>query len=576
MIEILKNLCQVKGGAVEMKLLSIPVGVSDFEEIRRNGYYYVDKSGLIGELLSTTGTKVTLITRPRRFGKTLGMSMLESFFDIRKDNKALFEELEISKRHELCMEWMNQWPTVFVSFRQVDGLNFNSAYDMLTLVISELYKKHLYLLDSDKLDSFDKEIVKQLIQGTASAKDTKGSLMLLTRLMYQQYGKPVILLIDEYDVPVAKANRNGYYEEMLDVMKGLMQALKDNQALCFAVITGCLKIAKESIFTGTNNFISDTITDSRLNEYFGFVQSEVDQILKDADVLDKAESIREWYDGYHFGDFDVYCPWDVMNYLLELQRNPKAKPVSYWKNTSDNAVIRSFIDYAGSNITGKLETLLAGGTIVQRVDENLTYDYLHSSEENLWSMLYLTGYLTKAREEDYNGKLADGTVALMIPNAEIKEIFETTVVKWFDDSTKKCDRSTLFHAVWNGDSENLTKEMNVLLRRTISYHDYKEDFYHAFLAGIFTGAGYMVDSNKEHGEGRSDVVVYDPINSRVAVFEAKYTKSLDKLESECDAALQQIDDRMYAKEYEDDYDQILCYGISFFKKRCMVKKKLAN
>lgn len=559
-----------------MKLLSIPVGVSDFEEIRRNGYYYVDKSGLIGELLSTTGTKVTLITRPRRFGKTLGMSMLESFFDIRKDNKALFEELEIAKRHELCMEWMNQWPTVFVSFRQVDGLNFNSAYDMLTLVISELYKKHLYLLDSDKLDSFDKEIVKQLIQGTASAKDMKGSLMLLTRLMYQQYGKPVILLIDEYDVPVAKANRNGYYEEMLDVMKGLMQALKDNQALCFAVITGCLKIAKESIFTGTNNFISDTITDSRLNEYFGFVQSEVDQILKDADVLDKAESIREWYDGYHFGDFDVYCPWDVMNYLLELQRNPKAKPVSYWKNTSDNAVIRSFIDYAGSNITGKLETLLAGGTIVQRVDENLTYDYLHSSEENLWSMLYLTGYLTKAREEDYNGKLADGTVALMIPNAEIKEIFETTVVKWFDDSTKKCDRSTLFHAVWNGDSGNLTKEMNVLLRRTISYHDYKEDFYHAFLAGIFTGAGYMVDSNKEHGEGRSDVVVYDPINSRVAVFEAKYTKSLDKLESECDAALQQIDDRMYAKEYEDDYDQILCYGISFFKKRCMVKKKLVK
>ena len=563
-----------------MKLLSIPVGVSDFEEIRRNGYYYVDKSGLIGELLSTTGTKVTLITRPRRFGKTLGMSMLESFFDIRKDNKALFEELEIAKRHELCMEWMNQWPTVFVSFRQVDGLNFNSAYDMLTLVISEVYKKHLYLLDSDKLDSFDKEIVKQLIQGTASAKDMKGSLMLLTRLMYQQYGKPVILLIDEYDVPVAKANRNGYYEEMLDVMKGLMQALKDNQALCFAVITGCLKIAKESIFTGTNNFISDTITDSRLNEYFGFVQSEVDQILKDADVLDKAESIREWYDGYHFGDFDVYCPWDVMNYLLELQRNPKAKPVSYWKNTSDNAVIRSFIDYAGSNITGKLETLLAGGTIVQRVDENLTYDYLHSSEENLWSMLYLTGYLTKAREEDYNGKLADGTVALMIPNAEIKEIFETTVVKWFDDSTKKCDRSTLFHAVWNGDSENLTKEMNVLLRRTISYHDYKEDFYHAFLAGIFTGAGYMVDSNNYillgSWVGMSDVVVYDPINSRVAVFEAKYTKSLDKLESECDAALQQIDDRMYAKEYEDDYDQILCYGISFFKKRCMVKKKLAN
>ena len=567
MIEILKNLCQVKGGAVEMKLLSIPVGVSDFEEIRRNGYYYVDKSGLIGELLSTTGTKVTLITRPRRFGKTLGMSMLESFFDIRKDNKALFEELEIAKRHELCMEWMNQWPTVFVSFRQVDGLNFNSAYDMLTLVISELYKKHLYLLDSDKLDSFDKEIVKQLIQGTASAKDMKGSLMLLTRLMYQQYGKPVILLIDEYDVPVAKANRNGYYEEMLDVMKGLMQALKDNQALCFAVITGCLKIAKESIFTGTNNFISDTITDSRLNEYFGFVQSEVDQILKDADVLDKAESIREWYDGYHFGDFDVYCPWDVMNYLLELQRNPKAKPVSYWKNTSDNAVIRSFIDYAGSNITGKLETLLAGGTIVQRVDENLTYDYLHSSEENLWSMLYLTGYLTQARIDN----LPDGLTALMIPNAEIREIFESTILKWFNDSAKTWNLTGRFQAVWSGDAKTLTNELNKLLRKTISYHDYGENFYHAFLTGLFAGAGYAVESNREHGEGRSDVLIKDYSNARIAIFEAKYSRSKETMSRSCEAALQQIETRQYAKEFEDDYDTIRCYGIAFYRKSCLVQ-----
>ena len=281
-------------------------------------------------------------------------------------------------------------------------------------------------------------------------------------------------------------------------MKGLMQALKDNQALQFAVVTGCLKIAKESIFTGTNNFVSDTITNSRLNEYFGFVQSEVDLLLKDADLTSQAENIKKWYDGYHFGAFDVYCPWDVMNYMLELQRNPKAKPISYWKNTSDNAIIRSFIDYAGSTITNKLEILMAGGCIVQRVDESLTYDYLHSSEDNLWSALYLTGYLTKAREEDYKGELPDGMVALMIPNAEIKEIFETTVIKWFDDSTKKWNRNALFDAVWNGDSEGITKEMNALLRRTISYHDYREDFYHAFLAGIFTGAGYMGDSNKEH------------------------------------------------------------------------------
>ena len=556
-----------------MRTLNIPVGVSNFEEIRKNGYYYIDKSGLIGELLSRTGTKVTLITRPRRFGKTLGMSMLENFFDIRKDSRALFEGLEIARDQALCDAWMNQYPTIFVSFRQVDGLDFTGAYDMLTWVISELYKKHRYLLDSDRIGTSDKEIAKQLEWGQASLKDTKGSLLLLTRMMQQHYGKPVILLIDEYDVPVAKANSNGYYAEMLDVMKGLLQALKDNQALQFAVVTGCLKIAKESIFTGTNNFVSDTITNSRLNEYFGFVQSEVDQLLKDAGVTEQADSIRRWYDGYHFGDFDVYCPWDVMNYMLELQRDPKAKPISYWKNTSDNAIIRSFIDYAGSTITNKLEILMAGGCIVQRVDENLTYDYLHASEDNLWSTLYLTGYLTRAREADYKGEVPDGMVALMIPNAEIREIFETTVIRWFDDSTKKWNRTALFDAVWRGDSEGITKEMNALLRRTISYHDYREDFYHAFLAGIFTGDGYMVDSNKEHGEGRSDVVVYDPVNARVAIFEAKYTKTLENLERECDMALQQIDDRMYAAEYEDDYDQILCYGISFFRKRCMVKKK---
>ena len=555
-----------------MKALNIPVGISNFEKIRNNGFYYVDKTGLIEELLKTEA-EVTLITRPRRFGKTLGMSMLESFFDIRKNSRKLFEGLEIARQSELCSKWMNQCPTVSVSFRQVDGLNFTSAYDMLTMVFADLYNKHLYLLEDSHVTEFQKKTFTNIAHGCGSEKEVKSSLVLLTTMMQQHYGKAVVLLIDEYDVPVAKANAHGYYNEMLDVMKGLLQALKDNQALCFAVVTGCLKIAKESIFTGTNNFVSDTITDSRLNEYFGFVQSEVDQILADAETEDQAENIRKWYDGYHFGDFDVYCPWDVMNYLLELQHNPQAKPVSYWKNTSDNAIIRSFIDHSGSSITKKLENLMVGETIVQRVDENLTYDYLHSSEDNLWSMLYLTGYLTKARNEQTDEVLPDGAIALMIPNEEIRDIFETTVIQWFDDSTRKWNRTLLFDAVWNGDSVNLTKEMNILLRRTISYHDYKEDFYHAFLAGIFTGAGYMVDSNKEHGEGRSDVVVYDPVNGRVAIFEAKYTKNQEKLESTCNTALQQIDERLYAKEYEDDYDQILCYGISFFKKRCLVKIK---
>lgn len=322
-----KSVCGYAKGAAEMKKLNIPVGISDFEKIRNGGFYYIDKSGLITEILDEKA-EVILITRPRRFGKTLGMSMLESFFDIRKDSKELFDGLEIAEHQVLCDEWMNQYPTVFISFRQVDGLDFTGAYDMLTMVIADLYNKHLYLLDSKSATEFQKTAFEHLAHGNGSIKEVKSSLMLLTTMMQSYYAKPVILLIDEYDVPVVKANNNGYYNEMLDVMKGLMQALKDNQALQFAVVTGCLKIAKESIFTGTNNFVSDTITNSRLNEYFGFVQSEVDLLLKDADLTTQAESIKKWYDGYHFGAFDVYCPWDVMNYLLELQRNPKAKPIN--------------------------------------------------------------------------------------------------------------------------------------------------------------------------------------------------------------------------------------------------------
>ena len=556
-----------------MKNLNIPVGVSDFTEIRKNGYYYIDKSGLIKDILKTASTKVTLITRPRRFGKTLAMSMLDSYFDIRKDSKQLFYGLEISQNQVLCSEWMNKYPTIFVSFRQVEGLDFKGAYDMLTVVIANLFNEHIYLLYSKKATEFQRTSFKNLLSGNASVKEVKSSIYLLMNMMNDYYNEPVILLIDEYDVPVAKANNNGYYNEMLDVMKSLMQTVKDNKTLKFAIITGCLRIAKESIFTGMNNFVSDTIVSSRLNEYFGFTQKEVNKILSDADAITHADIIKEWYDGYHFGNYDIYCPWDVMNYILDLQYNPKAKPQSYWKNTSDNAIIRSFIDYSGSNITRKLEVLMSGGHIFQHIDEYLTYDYLHSDEDNIWSILYLTGYLTQVKE-DVGRKLDDSKMtALTIPNKEIRDIFETTVIKWFDDSARMWNRKALFDAVWSGNSESITYEMNKLLRKTISYHDYREDFYHAFLAGIFAGAGYMVDSNKEHGEGRSDVVVYDTVNARVAVFEAKYTRALDKLESECDIALEQIDERMYAKEYEDDYDDIMCYGISFFKKRCLVKKK---
>ena len=550
--------------------LNIPVGISDFWEIRKNNYYYVDKTALISELLKTAGTKVTLVTRPRRFGKTLGMSMLADFFDIRMDSREIFDGLEIAKDTYLCEKWRNKYPTIFLSFKDVDGLTFSSAYDMLSVTITELYKEHLYLLESERISVYDKEIISRIAKEKASKTDIRKSLELLIRVMQQHYGKEVIVLLDEYDVPLAKASSNGYYEEMLEIIRSMMgMALKDNRSLKFAVITGCLKIAKESIFTGMNNLVSDTITDSRLNEYFGFTQEDVDRMLHEAEAGEYAADIKAWYDGYHFGDFDVYCPWDVMNYLRDLQYNPEAKPRGYWQNTSDNAIIRSFIDYAGSNITRKLETLLAGGFIIQIIDENLTYDYLHSSEENLWSVLYLTGYLTCLKDDTLS--LPARSIALVIPNAEIREIFETTIIQWFDDSARSWNRKPLFDAIWAKNCAAATEEMNRLLRKTISYHDYKEDFYHAFLAGIFAGAGYTVESNREHGEGRSDVVVYDSENGRVAVFEIKYAQTSASLPTACEAALTQIATRMYAQEFEDDYDQIYCYGIAFFKKRCLIE-----
>ena len=556
-----------------MKKLNIPVGISDFAKIRDRKYYYVDKTKLIYDLLEEETAEVTLITRPRRFGKTMAMSMLSHFFDIRKDSKAMFQGLRISEDRELCDEWMNQWPVLFLTFKDVNGLTFASAKEMLLNRIAEIYNDHSYLLEGPQVRENDRKVFEQLadeVSGTPTDAMLKTSIALLMKLMWGYYGKPVILLLDEYDVPIAKASANGYYAEMLEIIRGMLStALKDNDAMRFAVITGCLRIAKESIFTGTNNFVSDTISSSHLNEYFGFTQEEVDQILSDADQTDHAEDVKAWYDGYHFGELDVYCPWDVMNYLRDLRKNPKIKPASYWRNTSDNAIIRSFIDYAGENIHEKMETLLAGGYIIQKIREDLTYDYLHSSEENLWSILYSTGYLTQVRGEE----LPPDTAALMIPNAEIRQIFETTVQEWFDDSARKENRTALFDAVWSGDIETLTEEMNELLRKTISYHDYKEDFYHAFLAGIFTGAGYSVDSNRERGEGRSDVVVRNSSKGRVALFEAKYAKTLDSLEASCEAALQQIEDRQYAKDFADDYDDILCYGIAFYKKRCLVQKK---
>lgn len=552
-----------------MKNLNIPVGISDFERIRELNYYYVDKTGLIKTLLQGEMDQVTLITRPRRFGKTMAMNMVASFLDIRKDSKELFDGLEISKEKEICKNWMNQYPTLFLSLKDVDGTTFENAFNMLKFVISSLCSQNSYLETGENIRENEKNIFSRLRSQTASITDIKGSIVTIMNMMQSYYEKPVILLIDEYDVPIAKASNNGYYKEMLEVIKGMLStALKDNSSLKFAVITGCLKIAKESIFTGTNNFVSDTISSTRYNEYYGFTQQDVDKLLADAEIEEKAELIKEWYDGYNFGEFEVYCPWDVMNYLRDLQNNLNARPVSYWKNTSDNAIIRSFIDYTGAAIRKKLEVLIAGGSICQKIEEDLTYDYLHSSEDNLWSILYLTGYLTKVGERD-----KDGQIELRIPNKEVKEIFESTVRKWFEDSARVTNRKDLFDAVWNKDADKATKEISTLLRMTISYYDYRENFYHAFLAGIFAGAGYSVESNREYGEGRSDIVIYNDVTGQVAVFEAKYSRKLEDLEKDCQKALDQINTKMYAKEFEDAYEEVLCYGIAFYKKRCLVKNK---
>ena len=552
-----------------MKNLNIPVGISDFERIRELNYYYVDKTGLIKTLLQGEMDQVTLITRPRRFGKTMAMNMVASFLDIRKDSKELFDGLEISKEKEICKNWMNQYPTLFLSLKDVDGTTFENAFNMLKFVISSLCSQNSYLETGENIRENEKNIFSRLRSQTASITDIKGSIVTIMNMMQSYYEKPVILLIDEYDVPIAKASNNGYYKEMLEVIKGMLStALKDNSSLKFAVITGCLKIAKESIFTGTNNFVSDTISSTRYNEYYGFTQQDVDKLLADAEIEEKADLIKEWYDGYNFGEFEVYCPWDVMNYLRDLQNDLNARPVSYWKNTSDNAIIRSFIDYTGAAIRKKLEVLIAGGSICQKIEEDLTYDYLHSSEDNLWSILYLTGYLTKVGERD-----KDGQIELRIPNKEVKEIFESTVRKWFEDSARVTNRKDLFDAVWNKDADKATKEISTLLRMTISYYDYRENFYHAFLAGIFAGAGYSVESNREHGEGRSDIVIYNDVTGQVAVFEAKYSRKLEDLEKDCQKALDQINTKMYAKEFEDAYEEVLCYGIAFYKKRCLVKSK---
>lgn len=563
----------MNGGSSYM-IFRVGVGESDFAALRRSGKYYVDKTAVMYELVEETENKVTLFTRPRRFGKTLMMSMLSNFFSIRKDSREIFEGLGITAYKEFCEKWMNQSPVLFLSYKDVEAETFEGAYRMLKTKLADLCKELDFLLEETAVNSADRDIFRKLMFKTAEEDDVKNSLKTIMRMLYAVYGRKTILLIDEYDVPLARASEkntveNAYYSAMLDVIKGMMgTALKNNEFLEFSVITGCLRIAKESIFTGTNNFASYSVLDADFSEYFGFSEEEVEKMLLAADRQDKADLIKEWYDGYIFGDSFLYCPWDVMNYMSALKKRENAKPKNYWKNTSHNGILLTFVKRTDFKVRGKFEILMNGGTITQTISDELTYDTLHSSEDNLWSVILMTGYLTKA-DAGEEGE----TVRLKIPNREIASIFEDTVVKLFQDTMDDNCRKDMMEALWRGDEREASEAISNLLWKTISYNDYHEDYYHAFLAGAFVGLGYEVESNKEKGLGRPDIFLKDDDNRRVIIIETKRSKKEDNLDQDCDRAVSQILSKKYAEGLYG-YTQILCYGIAFFQKQARVKRVL--
>ena len=548
---------------------NIPIGISEFEKIRKNDYYYVDKTDLIQTLLKTEPAEITLFTRPRRFGKTLVMSMLASFFDIRRDSRDLFEGLKIAEDQKLCELWMNQWPVIFLSLKDAGGESFEDAYGLLQSIISQLYVEHAYLEKCAEIDESYKEIFARLKRRQGNKTDVQISLRILMRMMQIYYGKQVILLIDEYDVPMAKAGAKSYYNEMLDVIGTMMsQALKDNTSLKFSVITGCLRISKESIFTGTNNFVADTIADERFSSFFGFTDEEVRTLLENTGNLEYFDRIKKWYDGYCFGKTEIYCPWDVLCYLNKLAFESESEPENFWENTSHNDIIRTFLSCEGMDMTDSFEKLLASETIEVNITENLTYENLTDSEENLWSVLYLTGYLTKDIKNPVSGKTK---AFLKIPNAEIMDIFRKSVVRWFDERIAVRDRSELFKALWNKDAGRLSDLISELLFETISYHDYAESFYHTFLARLFANAGYIVESNYESGLGRPDLVIKDKKKRQAAIMEMKIADSLESMQKAEERALKQIEEMRYADGmYVQGYQKVIKYGAAFYRKSCLV------
>lgn len=564
--------------------LKLPVGIDDFRKLRESHFYYVDKTRLIEQLL-LNWSEVTLFTRPRRFGKTLNMSMLKSFFDIGTD-KALFDGLYISGNKELCDEYMGKYPVIFLSLKGVEGLTYEEAFEAFVRIMGKEVNRVSFLADSDKLTQIEREQYKGLTimkNGRLAFDKEKlvSSLQLLSQLLYKHYGKKAVILIDEYDVPLDKAFQNGYYNEMVSLIRGLFgQALKTNEFLQFAVLTGCLRISKESIFTGLNNFKVMSITDSRFDEQFGFTDEEVKKLLSDYDMDSHFDEVKEWYDGYHFGRADVYCPWDVINHVDHLRDDSDAKPQTYWINSSGNSLVRRLINRADSSTKDEIERLIAGEAIEKVIRQDLTYDEIENSIDNIWSVLFTTGYLTKVGEV----KLPDSesyAYKLVIPNKEVREVFVLQIQEWFkavvanDNDTM----SLLSKAILDKDEAILARQLNIVMGRMISIldtkapDDMKENFYHGLLLGLLRGSNpdWLIKSNRESGVGFSDILIKPENPDLGIVIEVKYAKEFKGLDAACDAAMAQIKQKRYDETLRDEGRcDILAYGIAFCRKRCKV------
>ena len=564
--------------------MKLPVGIDDFRKLRESHFYYVDKTRLIEQLL-LNWSEVTLFTRPRRFGKTLNMSMLKSFFDIGTD-KALFDGLYISGNKELCDEYMGKYPVIFLSLKGVEGLTYEEAFEAFVRIMGKEVNRVSFLADSDKLTQIEREQYKGLtiIKNGRLAFDKEkliSSLQLLSQLLYKHYGKKTVILIDEYDVPLDKAFQNGYYNEMVSLIRGLFgQALKTNEFLQFAVLTGCLRISKGSIFTGLNNFKVMSITDSRFDEQFGFTDSEVKKLLSDYGMDSHFDEVKEWYDGYHFGRADVYCPWDVINHADHLRDDSDAKPQTYWINSSGNSLVRRLINRADSSTKDEIERLIAGEAIEKVIRQDLTYDEIENSIDNIWSVLFTTGYLTKIGEV----KLPDSesyAYMLVIPNKEVREVFVLQIQEWFkavvanDNDAMKL----LSKAILDKDEEILARQLNIVMGRMISIldtkapDDMKENFYHGLLLGLLRGSNpdWLIKSNRESGDGFSDILIKPENPDLGIVIDVKYAKEFKGLDAACDAAMAQIKQKRYDETIRDEGRcDILAYGIAFCRKRCRV------